>query len=120
MRCLAGAHSAPTWYPTLPFVRLPSAGSMGSSRAWQPSACSRLCFALASLSCVVDSRVATGDWVMVAAFDGGLATLKRWFRKPGGWTEYRRWVGLVRRRAASSGEAALFAPALCHSGKLSC
>jgi hypothetical protein len=58
---------------------------MGSSRAWQPDACSRLCFVLASLACMVNSRVAQGDWVMVAAFDEGLATIKRWFRKPGGW-----------------------------------
>lgn len=56
---------------------------MGSSRAWQPAAVSRLCFALATLACVVDSQVATGDWVMVAGFDAELAVLKPWFRKPG-------------------------------------
>lgn len=60
---------------------------MGSSRAWQPAAVSRLCFALATLACMVDSQVAEGDWVMVAGFDAELAVLKRWFRKPGeeGW-----------------------------------
>jgi hypothetical protein len=29
--------------------------------------------------------VAEGDWVLVTAFSNSLATLKRWFRKPGGW-----------------------------------
>ncbi|KAL4457283.1 hypothetical protein ABPG75_012148 [Micractinium tetrahymenae] len=56
--------------------------SMGSSRAWQPAAVSRLCFALATLACVVDSQVAEGSWVMVAGFDAELAVLKPWFRKP--------------------------------------
>ncbi|PRW57568.1 peptide methionine sulfoxide reductase [Chlorella sorokiniana] len=56
--------------------------SMGSSHSWQPGAVSRLCFALASLACVVDAKVAPGDWVTVQAFDAEQATLKPWFRKP--------------------------------------
>ena len=94
---------------------------MGSSRAWQPNACSRLCFALASLACMVDSRVAQGDWVLVAAFDAGLATIKRWFRKPGAWAGGRagglggraggwvggakgHWFSCVARTAVAAGE----------------
>jgi hypothetical protein len=56
--------------------------SMGSSHGWEPGAVSRLCFALASLACVVDAKVAPGDWVTVQAFDAEQATLKPWFRKP--------------------------------------
>jgi hypothetical protein len=59
------------------------AGSMGSSRAWDPADCSRICFAMVALACVVDSHVAAGDWVHVTAFSSGVETIKPWFCKPG-------------------------------------
>ncbi|KAL4858331.1 hypothetical protein ACK3TF_001804 [Chlorella vulgaris] len=71
-------------------ARLPStwafcldvSGSMGSSRAWDPADCSRICFAMVALACVVDSHVAAGDWVHVTAFSSGVETIKPWFCKP--------------------------------------
>ena len=41
-------------------------------------------------ACVVDAKVAPGDWVTVQAFDAEQATLKPWFRKPGGWAARMR------------------------------
>lgn len=55
---------------------------MGSSPGWHPSACSRICFALATLVCMVDAHAAVGDHVMVAAFAASMGTIKSWFLKP--------------------------------------
>lgn len=100
---------------------------MGSLSDWRSGGTSRICFALATVACVVDKKVqpacyvpvprlpacllatalnttaghhltasvfalahhlykmqvAEGDWVLVVGFDAALATLQRWYRKPG-------------------------------------